>query len=142
MGEVASKLSILLHRIAGTGFGLHRMGERKVCTEHLHLLLPLRAAKAVLLTLPLHRYRGGNNVVPALQKMQSHCFASTLSIFLPVGYGPKKISSASCNCKAGVRLQAGSAPFSASMACARKKCLHEKSVPLLSFAGHLWLMRL
>lgn len=90
MGEVASKLSILLHRIAGTGFGLHRVGERNVCTEHLHLLLPLRAAKAGLLTLPLRAAWGGNNVAPALRKMQSHCLASTLSVILLVGYGPKK----------------------------------------------------
>ena len=91
MGEVASKLSILLHRIAGTGFGLHRMGERRVYTEHLRLLLPLHAAKAGLLTLPLHSYWGENNVVPALQKMQSHCFASTVSVILLIGYGPKRL---------------------------------------------------
>lgn len=71
MGEVASKLSILLHRIAGTGFGLHRTGERKVCTEHLHLLLPLRAAKAGLLTLPRHGYWAGDSVVPALQRCRA-----------------------------------------------------------------------
>lgn len=95
MGEVASKLSILLHRIAGTGFGLHRMGEGNVCTEHLRLLLPLRAAKAGLLTLPPHAYWRGNDVVPALQKMQIHCLASTVSLILLVGYSPKKIRSAS-----------------------------------------------
>jgi len=88
MGEAASKLSILLHRIAGTGFGLHRTGERKVCTEHLHLLLPLCAAKAGLLTLPLHSYWAGNGVVPFLQKLRSHYFPSTISVILLVGYSP------------------------------------------------------
>lgn len=91
MGEVANKLSILLLRIAGTGFGLHHVGKRRVCTEHLHLLLPLPAAKAGLLTPPLHRSWGGDNVIPALRKMQSRCFTSTVSVILLVRSGLKRL---------------------------------------------------
>lgn len=65
------------------------LGECKVCIEHLHLLLPLHAAKTGLLTVPLHTYWGGNNVVPALQNTQNHCFALAVSIILLVGYSPK-----------------------------------------------------
>lgn len=61
-------------------------GEHRVCTEHLHLLLPLWAAKAGLLTLPPHSSWAGND---ALQKMQSHGFASTLSVILLWGHSLK-----------------------------------------------------
>lgn len=147
MGEVSSKLSILLHRIAGTGFGLHRMGECKVCTEHLHLLLPLRAAEAGLLTLPLHSYWGGNNVVPTLQKMQSHCFASTVSIIPLVGYGPKRLEVLHVTVQSGCETPGWFRSFPHFHFCALSQqngsnnCT-KKASPLLSLAGQQWLMRL
>lgn len=111
-------------------------GECRVCTEHLHLLLPLRAAKAGLLTLPPHSSWAGND---ALQKMQSHGFASTLTVILLWGYSLKNFRSASCNCaklvwKSKLVQLLSSLPLCAlSQQNCSKNCM--KNIPLLCLTG-------
>lgn len=93
MGEGASKHSVIAQN-GRNWFWFTRRGGM----QSLHRASPFAASSACSPGRIARCYWGENNVMPALQNMQTCCFASTVSIYPAGRIWPKKCRSASGNC--------------------------------------------